>query len=305
MAVKRNALPTAPQEPHLPKARSNAVRPYLEAPETPDRHGKTSPPMKARAEPGNQSLIRGLKILESYTSSKQSWGVRELGRTLDINAATTYRLIATLADRGYLEKNPDTQKYHLGPKVVQLAANYSMQNSLIEISLRIFAKYESQFPYNFYVGVMNSDSVTYIAVYESRGPLKITTEVGQSVSLYSSALGRLLLSKESDEFIEDLLARKPIEKLTPLTVTSQKELMKQIRQIRKTGYAVNRGEIYEEIAAVAAPITGLDGTVLAGLSLSFPLHYVETKKIDLGEIIRLSQVIAEEISAANRSTVIR
>jgi DNA-binding IclR family transcriptional regulator len=81
--------------------------------------------------------------------------------------------------------------------------------------------------------------------------------------------------------------------------------MKQIRQIRKTGYAVNRGEIYEEIAAVAAPITGLDGTVLAGLSLSFPLHYVETKKIDLGEIIRLSQVIAEEISAANRSTVIR
>lgn len=261
--------------------------------------------MKARTETGNQSLIRGLKILESYTSSKQSWGVRELGRTLDINAATTYRLIATLADRGYLEQNPDTQKYHLGPKVVQLAANYSMQNSLIEISLRIFAKYESQFPYNFYVGVMSPDDVTYIVVYESRGPLKITTEAGQSVSLYSSALGRLLLSKESDEFIEELLARKPIERITPLTVTNQKELMKQIRQIRKAGYAVNRGEIYEEIAAVATPITGFDGSIVAGLSLCFPLHYLDTKKLDLDEIIRLSQVIADEISAANRSTVIR
>lgn len=261
--------------------------------------------MKARTEAGNQSLIRGLKILESYTSSKQSWGVRELGRTLDINAATTYRLIATLADRGYLEKNADTQKYHLGPKVVQLAANYSMQNSLIEISLRIFAKYESQFPYNFYIGVMSSDDVTYIAVHESRGPLKIIIEAGQSVSLYSSALGRLLLSQESDEFIEALLSRKPMEKITSLTVTNQKEFMKQIRQIRKNGYAVNRGEIYEEIAAVATPITGLDGKVVAGLALCFPLHYLDTKKLDLDEIIRLSQVIADEISATNRSTVIR
>ncbi|MDA9459580.1 hypothetical protein XI00_35995 [Bradyrhizobium sp. CCBAU 21359] len=265
----------------------------------------TKAPRKGRSEIGNQSLIRGLRILESYTSSKQSWGVRELGRSLEINAATTYRLVSTLADRGYLEKNPDTQKYHLGPKVVQLAANYSMQNSLIEISLRVFAKYEAQFPYNFYVGVMGPEDVTYIAVYESRGPLKITTEVGQSVNLYSSALGRLLLSYESDEFIEKLLARKPIEKITPLSLTSQKELMRQIRQIRKNGYAVNRGEIYEEIAAVATPITGGNGTVVAGVALCFPLHYLEIKKVDLEEIIRLARIIADEISSANRSTVIK
>lgn len=261
--------------------------------------------MKARTDTGNQSLTRGLKILESYTQSKQSWGIRELGRSLDINAATTYRLVATLAERGYLEKNPETQKYHLGPKVVQLAANYSTQNSLIEISLRIFAKYETQFPYNFYVGVRSPDDVTYIAVYESRGPLKITTEVGQSVSLYSSALGRLLLSNESDEFIEGLLARKSIEKITSLTMTNQKELMRQIRQIRKNGYAVNRGEIYEEVGAVATPITGVDGSVVAGLALCFPLYYLDTKKLDLDEIIRLAQVIADEISATNRSTIIR
>ncbi|QDW40508.1 IclR family transcriptional regulator [Bradyrhizobium sp. KBS0727] len=261
--------------------------------------------MKARTENGNQSLIRGLRILESYTSSKQGWGIRELGRALDIDAATTYRMVSTLADRGYLEQNPETQKYHLGPKVVQLAANYATHNSLIEISLRIFAKYESQFPYNFYVGVMGSDDVTYIAVYESRGPLKITTEVGQSVSLFGSAMGRLLISFESDDFIENLLAKKPIEKITPLTLTSPKDLMRQIRQIRKNGYAVNRGEIYEEIAAVATPITGFDGTVVAGLALCFPLHYLDTKKLDLDETIRLAQVIADELSVANRSTVIR
>lgn len=261
--------------------------------------------MKAPTETGNQSLIRGLRILEAYTATKQNWGVRELGRELNINAATTYRLITTLASRGYLEQNPETQKYHLGPKVVQLAANYATQNSLIEISLRIFAKYEKQFPYNFYVGVMSSTDVIYVAVYESRGPLKITTEPGQSVSLYSSALGKLLLAHESNAFIKALLAKKPIERITPLTVTSEKELMRQIREIRKLGYAVNRGEVYEEIAAVATPIRGPDGNVLAGLSLSFPIHYLDTKKLDLDEIINLAQIVADEISTTNRRTVIR
>ncbi|MBN9043450.1 MAG: hypothetical protein BGP05_10545 [Rhizobiales bacterium 62-47] len=261
--------------------------------------------MKAPAESGNQSLIRGLRILEAYTSAKQSWGVRELGRELNINAATTYRLITSLASRGYLEQNPETQKYHLGPKVVQLAANYSMQNSLIEISLRIFAKYEKQFPYNFYVGVVSSDEVIYIAVYESRGPLKITTEPGQSVSLYGSALGKLLLANETDDFIKALVARKPVKQITPLTVANEKELMRQIRQIRKVGYAINRGEIYTEIAAVALPIRNPDGSVAAGVSLSFPMHYLDTKKIELEEVINLGQVIADEISTMNRRTVIR
>lgn len=261
--------------------------------------------MKSPSEPGNQSLLRGLKILEAYTSKKQSWGVRELGRELDINAATTYRLISALASRGYLEQNAETQKYHLGPKVVQLAANYSMQNSLIEIGLRVFAKYEQQFPYNFYIGVMSNDEVIYVAVHESRGPLKIMTEPGQSVSIYASALGKLLLANESDEFIKTMIAGKPVKKITPLTVADERELMRQIRQIRKLGYAINRGEIYAEIASVATAVRGLDGSVIAGVSLSFPLHYIDAGKIKLKDVIELAQQVGDEISAMNRRTVIR
>lgn len=261
--------------------------------------------MKPPAESGNRSLIRGITILEAFTSRKQSWGIRELSRALGIDAATIYRLVSTLAKRGYLEQNADTQKYHLGPKVVQLAANYSTQNTLIEISLRLFAKYEKAFPYNFYLGIMRAHEIIYIAVYESRGPLKITTEPGQSVNVYGSALGKLLLAHESDSFIKRSLAEKPIERITPMTVANEKSLMKQIREIRKQGYAVNRGEIYEEIAAVATPILGPDGSVIAGLSLSFPLHYLDTKKLNLDEIIKLSHTIGDEISTMNRRTVIR
>lgn len=261
--------------------------------------------MNTRFASENQSLIRGITILEAYNSEKQSWGIRELSRELNINASTIYRLVSTLAKRGYLEQNAETQKYHLGPKVVQLAANYSAQKTLVEISLRVFTRYEKVFPYNFYVGVMSAEEIIYISVYESRGRLKITTEPGQSVNIYGSALGKLLLANESDSFIKKLLAKRPIERNTSLTVANEKSLMKQIREIRKLGYAVNQGEIYEEVAAVALPIRGVDSTVIAGLSLSFPLHYLETKKLNLPEIIDLGRVISDEISTMNRRTVIR
>lgn len=261
--------------------------------------------MKGPSEHGNQSLARGLTILEAYTAKKPSWGVRELGRELGLDAATTYRLVSTLAKLGYLEQNPKTQKYQLGPKVVRLAANYATQNSLIELALRVFAQYAKKFPYNFYLGVMSSYEVIYIAVYETRGPLTISTEPGQTVSLHGSAIGKLLLANESDEFIKGFLSKKPPKQITPQTVTSEKDLLRQIKEIRELGYAINKGEIYSEIAAVAAPVTAGDGSIVAGLSLSFPLHYLDTKKLDLNEIITLAKMVADEISAINRRTMIR
>jgi DNA-binding IclR family transcriptional regulator len=262
--------------------------------------------MSARTPSENQSLKRGLAILEAYNSEKRNWGIRELSREFNINAATVHRLVSTLTKRGYLERNAKTQRYHLGPKVVQLAANYSSQKTLIEISLRLFKEYEKVFPYLFYLGVMSaSREIISIAVYESHGPLKITSAPGQTVSMYSSALGKLLLANESDSFIRKLVADEPIERLTSRTVANLNGLMKQINEIRKVGYAINLGEIYEEVAAVATPVRGPDGNIVAGLSLTFPLHYLETKKLNLTEIIELAHTIGNKISEMSTRTIIR
>jgi len=90
-----------------------------------------------------------------------------------------------------------------------------------------------------------------------------------------------------------------------LTITRERELFRQIKQIRKLGYAINRGEIYPEIAAVAAPINGPDGAVIAGLSLGFPLHYLHTKKLYLDDVIAITQTAADEISLMNQRVLIR
>ena len=271
----------------------------------PDTEAASAADAHAPARSLNQSLDRGLRILEAYTTDKQSLGVRELGRMLDVNAATVYRLVATLTHFGYLQKDSATQKYSLGPTVLSLSAAYVARNSLIELAHQVFARYESRFPYNFYLGVMQEYDAVYVAVKEARSRIKIAVEPGARLSLPSSAIGKVLLASKDDAFVNDLLSKAPPQPLTPLTITSSRELRRQIRDIRRAGYSLNRGEIYSELAAVAAPVHAGGGDVIAALSLTFPLRELETGALELDEIIRLTREAAQELSFLNRSQMER
>ena len=52
-----------------------------------------------------QSVRRALRALE-LISEHGELGVTELGRKLDVHKATASRLIATLAERGFVERDP-------------------------------------------------------------------------------------------------------------------------------------------------------------------------------------------------------
>ena len=68
----------------------------------------------------SQSLERGLAILSTFTSGRALIGVSELSRELGLTRSTTHRYVATLARLGYLQQEPVTRKYALGPRVVDL-----------------------------------------------------------------------------------------------------------------------------------------------------------------------------------------
>ncbi len=67
-----------------------------------------------------QSVNRALTILESFTIQRPEIGVSDLARSLDLNKSTVFGLITTLEKRGYLEKNKQNDKYHLGIRVIEL-----------------------------------------------------------------------------------------------------------------------------------------------------------------------------------------
>src|SRR6476661_5345685 len=76
----------------------------------------------------SQSLERGLAILSAFRSGKPLLGVSDLSREVGLSRSTTQRYIATLDGLGYLQQDPPTRKYRLGPRVLDLG--FSAINSM-------------------------------------------------------------------------------------------------------------------------------------------------------------------------------
>ena len=76
----------------------------------------------------SQSLERGLAILSAFKSGRPLLGISELAREIGLGRSTTHRYVATLAALGYLQQDPATRKYRLGPRVLDLG--FSAINSM-------------------------------------------------------------------------------------------------------------------------------------------------------------------------------
>ena len=244
----------------------------------------------------NQTLAKALIILEAFTPDQPEWGIRELGRKLGINPASTYNLVRTFYNAGYLKQNPENQRYSLGLKIMKLAGVYARQNPLPATARKIFEDYSDRFKYNFYLGSLSGYEVVYLATLDGRGPIKIVIDAGATTTLHSTALGKVLLAFQKDEFIRGFLESSPLEAFTPRTITDQKALWDLVHDIRQKGYAINDGEHYEDIGAISVPVNDRFGKVTMGVSLTYPRYLFQNQRIDINELVALAREIAQEIS---------
>lgn len=251
-------------------------------------------PISPHTQP-NQNLARGLLILEAFTDEHTEWGVRDLARTLKTNPTTMHRLLTTLENLGYVEQHKETHRYRLGPKVVSLASVYTEQNPLPVVARRVFEEFSDRYEHSFYLGVLSNFDVVYTAVLDGRGALKISMEPGGRTALYSTGMGKILLASQDDKFVESFLASVPLKANTPRTITSPQRLWKEIREIRRLGYAVNYGEQFEEIGAIGLPLRNARGEVVAGFSLGFPMHWLSNGRIQIKKLRALSEEIVATI----------
>lgn len=244
----------------------------------------------------NQTLARALKVLEAFGSEHPEWGIRDLSRNVGLNPSTVYRIVSTLHTAGYLEREPDTQRYSLGPKVMKLAGLYTLHNPIASIANKVFGSFADRFPHNFYLGTLCEFEVIYLCSLDGRGPIRIAIEPGGTIELHTTALGKMLLAYQPDEYVENFLRTRALRAFTVRTVTDPATLWRQIRAIRKQGFAINDGEHYDDIGAVAMPVYDNFGQVTVGVSLAYPRHYVQEGRLNINTLVSLAWKVAHEVA---------
>jgi len=232
-------------------------------------------PASASAAGRSQSLERGLSILSSFSERRPLLGIAELARAVGLNKSTAHRYIATLANLGYVQQDPETRKYRLGPRVVDLgfAAINSME--ITRIAGRHLQALSDETGYTVNMAVLDGTDIVYIdrrrSAREGQFGIDLNLHIGSRLPAYCTSMGKVLLANQPPEQWQSLIDRIDLARRGPKTITAREALVVALRRIRQTGIAVNDEELAPGLRTLAAPIRDGSGTVVAAINIAVHL----------------------------------
>jgi IclR family transcriptional regulator, acetate operon repressor len=230
--------------------------------------------------------VRSFDLLEAVAGSDEI-GLVELAHRTGLQPSTTHRLLATLIECGYVVQNPQTSRYRLSHKVVELAGGPEHRIERLRTSVRphlVAIRDATDETTN--LCVLDRFTVVYVDQAESGHAVRMLTEIGRRVPAHACGAGKVMLAHQSPEQIALLASQEPFQSLTPHTLTTAAELEAELQRAHARGFAIDHEEFEDGVACVAAPIFGPAGEALGAVSVSGPAaRLMRTDLAELGELI--------------------
>jgi IclR family transcriptional regulator, KDG regulon repressor len=216
-----------------------------------------------------QSLDRAFRILDTISCHKEGIGVVALAAEVGLPPSTTHRLVTNLVRYGYVRQDEKTEKYHVGPKVMDLAQRTMEDHDLRSASRPFLKEMKERTGETAHLMILDENRVLCIESVESSGHIKVTSPVGLRESLHCSAVGKALLAYQPKE-IQDQLLISPLQIFTPNTISTLKEMRAHLEGVNAAGGAFDHEERHLGVSCVAAPVFNRQGQVLAAVGISAP-----------------------------------
>lgn len=249
-----------------------------------------------------QSVDRAIIILEELGKEANGCGITKLSNITGLPKSTVHRLLATLMNRGYVEKNLDTDEYQLGIRILSLSTNVLERMDIRKIAKPYITKLSESTGEVVHIGIMDQGEVVYIDKEESHhGTIRMYSQIGKRAPMYCTGLGKVLLSGLDDYALDQVMLGKKMIKITENTITNMKDLKEELKRIRKNGYAIDETEHERDIRCVAAPIYNMNGKVTAAISIAGPTIYVTKDRLPMliDEILKTAKEISYQLGYVN------
>lgn len=251
-----------------------------------------SPAEKASA--NSQVFSKGLKLLTYVARAGGEVGVREMARDMGMAVSVVHRLVSSLAEQEYLEKNPETGKYRVGYQAFEVGRTYLRSAKLEVCAPNVLRSVVQSYGVNAFLGVMRGSSVIYLIAMQDFGPYNIRVAPGSEVPLATTAMGKVLLADLRLEEAAAKLNEYAAQKFSAIEDARTDDVLHQLATIRRLGYAVSEDESFHGVISVGAPVTDFSGRVVAAISVGQPMRL--QNELGKEKLIECAVSAAAEIS---------
>lgn len=251
-------------------------------------HPNLAPAPNAAGQAGTQTLVRGLRVLETLTTQDRPIGVGELARTLDLPKSTVQRLLRTLAQEGWAQTSNDAvTRWQISPRLISLARGDNLSRSLRDVAMPHLTALGASTGETVHFSVLDRDvQLVLIERVDSIHPVRTFNAIGATTALHTSCSGKAVLAMLPPAHVEEILAR-PLAKVMPNTIVDPQHLTHQILEARDRGYAVNISENRANVCAVGAAVADGSGRPVAAVAVSMPdIRFEPARAPEWGALVR-------------------
>ena len=242
-----------------------------------------------------QSVKRAFDILKAVSSNNRGVSLTEIAAHAQLPKSTASRMLSTLTGIGMVERVNEREGFRIGNELIAMAAHVSYPRSLIAIAHPFLQDLAQATGETLTLCVPDGDQVHYIDQINSLHTVQMRNWVGYHFPMYASCDGKLFLAERDDVGLERYLQQR-LQRFTATTITSPLALRKELKVVRKRGYAWTNGEYDAELVGVSAPIRDVDQQVVATLCLFGPAFRWPTESA-AGQLIEQTCKTAARISA--------
>jgi IclR family KDG regulon transcriptional repressor len=221
-----------------------------------------------------KSIHRTANILKCVSNGINS--VTEIANLCNLDKSTVYRLLKTLSESGLILQDPITHQYFIGPLITEIAANPFVTNeNLVSCALNEMKRLSNLTSESIGLHILIGIRCVVLHEIPSTHDFAISAKKKFVEHLHAGANAKVLLSQLNSKELKIAMANMVLEPLTELTITDKDQLLAQLKQIKRQGYAISYGERITGGINIAVPINHY--ALPASLSILGPENRVRPK----------------------------
>jgi DNA-binding IclR family transcriptional regulator len=226
-----------------------------------------------------RSVSRAIAVLRAFDRSEPDLLLRTIAERAELDAATTRRLLVTLADEGLVAHDTETSRYRLTSGLLLLAGAVSGGLSLRDFAHDHLVALSERTGTTVFLSAFVDGSMMCLDKVHGGAPVDIKWwGVNESLPMNCGAAPKLILAYLPEDQARDLTRPENFVALSPHSVMDPDVLQAQLAEARNKGWMMSLNDVSDGLSALAAPVLNAKGGLVAALSLGGL-----TPQIDTGE----------------------
>lgn len=205
--------------------------------------------------PPLQTVDRALTVLLSFTARRTEWGVTELAAEFGFDKSSAQRLLAALAERGFLSIDPVTHRYRLGSAVWRIASTWEHRGGMAILVNPLLAELADATMRTVAFTLADGAYLRCVAAVDGgQAPMRDHPLVGEVYPAHAGATSRAYFAFLPKGQRESLAYRVPLARFSSRTELDPVLIEAQMSKTAEAGWAYSEGEYDVNTRAIAAPV---------------------------------------------------